>query len=71
MFDDLISSVITDTIYGEIDINKWYSRNKGVCNHCGVDMNKFDPAQNIYPHYTGSCCSQKIDHALTQNNEAV
>jgi len=71
MFDDFVSAIITDTIYGEIDINGWYSRNKGICNHCGADMKKFDPARNIYPHFTGACCSQKTDPTLTPDADRV
>lgn len=52
MFDDVVNSVLADTIFGyeEIDINKWYSHNNGICNHCGADMRCFHPSQNIYPH---------------------
>lgn len=57
--------------FGGQDINWWYSHNKGVCNHCGADMNKFHPLQNIYPHFTGACCPQKIDTALTLKNTPI
>jgi hypothetical protein len=37
------------------DINYWYTKNNGICPNCKVDMTKFHPAQNIYPHFTGAC----------------
>jgi len=41
------------------DIHYWYLKYKGICPNCGVDMNKFDPERNIYPHFTGQCAAEK------------
>ena len=51
--------------YGDIDY--WYVKNKGICNHCGLDMKKLHPATNIYPHFTGECNPElNCDRVVTQ-----
>jgi hypothetical protein len=51
--------------YAGVDINWWYSENRGRCPNCGLDMSKMDPAYNIYPHFTASCKAGKPDYSHT------